>query len=52
VQSGSAIMFAYVGIAIGDILIGLLSQYFKSRKKALLSFYLLCVVGIILFLVQ
>jgi MFS family permease len=49
VQSGRAIMFAYVGIAIGDILIGLLSQYFKSRKKALLSFYLLCVVGIILF---
>jgi putative MFS transporter len=49
IASGRAIMFAYLGIAIGDILIGLLSQYFRSRKKALLSFYLLCLVGLILF---
>jgi MFS family permease len=33
VDSGKAIMFAYAGIAIGDILIGLVSQYYKSRKK-------------------
>ncbi len=49
IESGKAIMFAYVGIAIGDILIGLVSQYFKSRKKALLSFYLLCIATLILF---
>lgn len=49
IESGRAIMYAYVGIAIGDILIGFLSQYFKSRKKALLSFYLLSIVGLILF---
>ena len=49
IESGRAIMFAYVGIAIGDILIGLLSQYFKSRKKALISFYLLCMVCLVLF---
>ncbi len=49
VESGKAIMFAYVGIAIGDILIGLVSQYFKSRKKALLAFYLLCIATLILF---
>ncbi|MEN9457712.1 MAG: hypothetical protein RL135_281, partial [Bacteroidota bacterium] len=49
IESGRAIMFAYVGIAIGDILIGLLSQYFKSRKKALLSFYLLCMVCLVFF---
>lgn len=47
--SGKAIMYAYAAIAVGDILIGLLSQYFKSRKKALLSFYLLTVIGLILF---
>lgn len=52
IVSGRAIMFAYVGIAIGDILIGLLSQYFKSRKKALLSFYMLCLLGLILFFSQ
>ncbi len=49
IDSGRAIMFGYVGIAIGDILIGLLSQYFKSRKKALLSFYLLTVASLLLF---
>ena len=38
-----------VGIAIGDILIGLVSQYFKSRKKALLSFYVLCMLFLVLF---
>lgn len=49
IDSGRAIMFAYVGIAIGDILIGLVSQYFKSRKKALLTFYLLCLACLVFF---
>ncbi len=39
IQSGKSIMFAYAAIAVGDILIGLVSQYFKSRKKALYLFY-------------
>ncbi len=49
IESGKAIMYAYAAIAIGDILIGLLSQYFKSRKKALLSFYILCIFGLVLY---
>jgi len=49
IDSGRSIMFAYTAIASGDILIGLVSQYFKSRKKALLLFYSLCVVSLILF---
>ena len=49
VNSGRSIMFAYVGIAVGDILIGLVSQYFKSRKKALYLFYFLCIISGILF---
>jgi len=49
VDSGRSIMFAYIGISIGDILIGFVSQYFKSRKKALLIFYLLTVVGLFAF---
>ncbi|MFM7488023.1 MAG: MFS transporter, partial [Cytophagales bacterium] len=36
IDSGRSIMFAYTGIALGDIVIGLVSQYFNSRKKALL----------------
>lgn len=42
-DSGRSIMFAYTGIAFGDIAIGLVSQLFKSRKKALLVFYLLTI---------
>ncbi|HZH64007.1 MAG TPA: MFS transporter [Flavisolibacter sp.] len=47
--SGKAIMYAYVGIAVGDITIGMVSQYFKSRKKALALFYALCILSGILF---
>lgn len=39
IESGRAIMYAYAAIAVGDILVGLVSQYFKSRKKALFLFY-------------
>jgi MFS family permease len=45
IDSGKAIMYAYVGIAIGDILIGLVSQYLKSRKKALYAYYVLTILG-------
>ena len=49
IDSGRSVMFAYVGIAVGDLLIGYVSQYFKSRKKALLVFYSISVIGMILF---
>jgi MFS family permease len=49
VDSGKAIMYAYIGIAIGDITIGLVSQYLKSRKKALYVFYALTIVSGIAF---
>lgn len=46
INPGKAVMFAYVAISIGDVLIGLLSQVLKSRKKALYIFYGITVVGI------
>jgi MFS family permease len=49
IDSGRAIMFAYAAIATGDILIGFVSQHFKSRKKALFLFYGFTIVGLILF---
>lgn len=49
IESGRAIMYAYAAIAIGDILVGLISQYFKSRKKALYLFYLFTIISGILF---
>ncbi len=48
-DSGRSIMFAYIGISLGDIAIGLVSQYFKSRKKALLIFYILCIICLLIF---
>jgi putative MFS transporter len=49
IDSGRSVMFAYIGIATGDLVIGYVSQYFKSRKKALLVFYILNTIGMILF---
>lgn len=52
IEPGKAIMFAYVGISLGDVTIGLVSQWLKSRKKALYIFYLLTMVFMALFFSQ
>jgi MFS family permease len=52
IDPGKAIMFAYVGISLGDILIGLLSQYLQSRKKALFIFYGLTIISVIIYFTQ
>lgn len=39
IDPGKSILYAYVAISIGDILIGLISQQMRSRKKALFLFY-------------
>jgi MFS transporter, putative metabolite:H+ symporter len=44
-DSGRSIMFAYVAAAIGDVLVGFLCQYFGSRKKGLLFFYIVTVIS-------
>lgn len=35
ISAGKAIMFCYIGLVVGDIISGLLSQYLKSRRKIL-----------------
>jgi hypothetical protein len=45
-------MFAYAGISLGDIAIGFVSQWLKSRKKALYIFYGLTAIFIALFFSQ
>ena len=52
IEPGKAIMFAYVGISLGDVTIGLVSQWLKSRKKALYIFYLLTMISMALFFSQ
>jgi MFS family permease len=42
-------MYAYAAISIGDIAVGFVSQWLKSRKKALYIFYAITIVFMILF---
>ena len=49
IDPGKAIMFAYVGISIGDVAVGLISQWLRSRKKALYIFYGITSIFILLF---
>ena len=49
IDPGKSIMFAYAGISIGDILIGVISQWLKSRKKALYLFYGITILFMLLF---
>jgi MFS family permease len=52
IDPARSVMYAYVAISIGDVLIGLLSQALKSRKKALYIFYGITVIGLLLFFRQ
>jgi MFS family permease len=49
VDPGKSVMFAYAAISLGDIAVGLLSQWLKSRKKALFIFYGLTAIGMVWF---
>jgi len=48
-DSGRSVMFAYVALSVGDIFGGFLCQWFKSRKKGLLTFYILGIISGVLF---
>ncbi len=45
-------MYAYVFISIADLLVGFVSQWLKSRKKALYIFYSFTIISIIFFFNQ
>ncbi len=46
VSAGHSILFCYVGLTFGDIASGLLSQWWASRRKVVLIFLGLTVVGV------
>lgn len=52
IEPGKAIMYQYFGIAFGDLSAGLLSNYLKSRKKALYTFFTILTVCCIVFFLQ
>ncbi|HVM86638.1 MAG TPA: MFS transporter [Puia sp.] len=47
VDPGKSIMVAYAAISIGDVLIGFISQWFKSRKKAMYLFHFITAVAVV-----
>lgn len=50
IVAGKAVMWEYIGLTIGDISSGILSQYFGSRKKVVLLFILLASFLIVVYL--
>jgi MFS family permease len=50
VNPAQTIMWAYIGISAGDFLSGFLSQWLKSRKKAIIYMMLFTLIGVILLL--
>jgi len=49
IDPGKSVMFAYVAISIGDILVGYVSRWLKSRKQALYIFYAITIVAVVWF---
>ncbi|MDE3250443.1 MAG: MFS transporter [Bacteroidota bacterium] len=49
IDPGKAVMFAYAAISFGDIAVGFISQWMKSRKNAVLLFYGLTTAGLVAF---
>lgn len=50
ISAGDAVMWSYIGLAVGDLTSGVLSQVIKSRKKIVLAFVLLTVGFVCLYL--
>jgi MFS family permease len=50
ITAGNAVMFTYIGLAIGDLASGALSQIIKSRKKIIKIFILINIVIIFVYL--
>jgi putative MFS transporter len=52
ISNGKAVMYAYIGLSVGDLISGILSQWLKSRKKVVflyLGFSLILVVYFLFF---
>lgn len=48
-DAGKSIMYAYLGITLGDVASGAISQWLKSRKKALLLFLVMTAMSVVLY---
>ncbi|HEV8514501.1 MAG TPA: MFS transporter [Cyclobacteriaceae bacterium] len=50
ISSGDAVMWSYIGLTVGDLSSGLLSQLMKSRKKVVILYIFLTVVFVLVYL--
>ncbi len=50
ISSGDAVMWSYIGLAVGDLSSGLISQLMKSRKKVVLLYILLTIAFVMVYL--
>lgn len=51
-SGGKAVMWCYTGLTLGDLCSGLLSQWLRSRRKALLVFHLFSLATVVWYLVS
>ncbi|TKB97534.1 MFS transporter [Pedobacter cryophilus] len=49
-SAGKGILYTYIGISLGDLLTGFLSQIFKTRKKIVVVFLFATLISILIFL--
>ena len=49
VSAGNALMYCYIGLSIGDLASGYLSQHLKSRKKAYTYFMILSLASVVFY---
>ncbi len=52
IDTGRGVMFTYIGISLGDLISGTLSQLLKTRKKVVFIFITLTYAGILFFLLS
>lgn len=50
IVAGDSVMFSYIGLAAGDLVSGVSSQVFRSRKRVVLIFILLTLVSVLIYL--
>lgn len=50
VNTGTAIMYTYIGLSAGDLLSGLFSQYFRTRKKVVIGYLIASIILVLVFL--
>lgn len=50
INTGSAVMYCYIGLSIGDLFSGLFSQLFKSRLKVVFGYLVFCILVVSIYL--